>query len=190
LLIPLFLLPMKYGKMVKTNKFFKVHLLASDKSDDASEGSRVGWLLHKDQKEMILYDNTSAEEPIRIVKRDKFVEIKILMYASIFSDRPISPAPKPPYKKTSPGQAVLNMGKILQNLPETIATGILVRARGDLGLHTFVFTDANGELIDTRTPLQEHEKGSIQSPIWLPNDQILFVESRGNNAFLSMFKVF
>lgn len=84
----LMFLPMNYGKMVKEPKFLKVRLIKSAEQTQPNPPSvsayYEGWLLHKNQDEIVLYHGTKANEPITIFPRDEFAQIQILELQNIF----------------------------------------------------------------------------------------------------------
>jgi len=83
-LIPLFYLPMNYGKMVKPNEYFKVRLI---QNPNESPPHYEGWLLHKDLDEIVIYTGSPAGEPIHIFQRGDFARIEIVELGNIFSER-------------------------------------------------------------------------------------------------------
>lgn len=83
-LIPLFYLPMNYGKMVKSNTYFNVRLI---QNSDESSSHYEGWLLHKDSNEIVVYTGTPAIEPIHIFQRGDVARIEIVGFGNIFSER-------------------------------------------------------------------------------------------------------
>jgi hypothetical protein len=93
--IPILLLPMNYGKMVKSNFFFKVRLIKQVEETSSMKRNLTnqpqlqyeGWLLREDSQKIVLYSRVSVEEPILIFKRDEFVQIQILGYENVFSGR-------------------------------------------------------------------------------------------------------
>ncbi len=80
------------------------------------------------------------------------------------------------------GKAASNMLKTLLNIPTIISNAALLRVI-PVSLHTLVITDRTGKESKTLTPSQ---KGEILSPLWLPNDQILFVEMHGTVSTLKV----
>lgn len=91
--ISVVLLPMNYGKMAKSNDFFKVRLLKTVELPSQPSQTKAtqqplqyeGWLLYEDSKKLVLYLGTSENEPIRIFKGDEFAQVQVLTYDNIFS---------------------------------------------------------------------------------------------------------
>jgi hypothetical protein len=192
LAVLLLLLPMKYGAMATANDYFQVQLIPANKESTPLKG----WLLHKDKDEIVLFVAAAPNEPIQVVKRDKFSDIQFLTYKNIFAAKTTAPA-----KPTSTGQPVTNLPEttpavqpvitlenFLRVIPETIAANLMRRERDLPRLRTLVIADVTPEIgtRNTFSPFPPEESGDLQSPIWLPNDQILFVENRGGASFLKV----
>jgi hypothetical protein len=192
LAVLLLLLPMKYGAMATANDYFQVQLIPADKESTPLKG----WLLHKDKDEIVLFVATAPNEPIQVVKRDKFSDIQFLIYKNIFAAKTTSPAkpistgqPVTNLPETTPAvQPVITLENFWRVIPETIAANLMRRERDLPRLRTLVIADVTPEIgtRNTFSPFQSEESGDLQSPIWLPNDRILFVENRGGASFLKV----
>jgi hypothetical protein len=86
------------------------------------------------------------------------------------------------------GKTVSRIANTLLSIPVTISEAMLFGGRNlvEDPLRTLVIADAEGQIQDMLTPSEE---GVIQFPIWLPDDQILFVESDNEGSTLKVVKV-
>lgn len=89
-LIPLLLLPMNYGKLVKSNEFYKVRLFTGQAYEsDANQAewpAEEGWLLYHDDHTLVLYRGRAAREPVQILERKHFARIHIVTLENIFTE--------------------------------------------------------------------------------------------------------
>lgn len=89
-LIPLLLLPMNYGKLVKPNEFYKVRLFTElafeNSTGQARQPAEEGWLLYHDDKTLVLYRGRTASEPVQILERQHFARIHIVTLENIFTE--------------------------------------------------------------------------------------------------------
>jgi hypothetical protein len=101
-LIPLFYLPLTYGKLAKANEYFNVCLIKDlgqpaekpNPAPDAAacpEGAYQGWLLYKDSSEVVVYTGTPAIQPIQIFRRGDFARIQVIKHGNIFAERMTTP---------------------------------------------------------------------------------------------------
>jgi ethanolamine utilization microcompartment shell protein EutS len=85
---------------------------------------------------------------------------------------------------TSVGTSVMEKAKMLWEFPGNLASLIFGRERTATEIfQTLVVADTNGKVLNTLTPSQGSE---IQSPIWLTNEQILFVEKHKGSSILKV----
>ncbi len=80
------LLPMNYGKMARSNHFFKVLLFRSSDEPVQTQAAYEGWLLHKDGDEIVLFNRTAATQQIHILKRGNFADIQTIAFGNIFAE--------------------------------------------------------------------------------------------------------
>ena len=87
------------------------------------------------------------------------------------------------------GASVANQFDSLWNLPGTISSIIYEKER-DLSRYTptefppvFVITDNEGQTLNVLHPV---ETGDVASPVWLPEDRLLFVEKHGGKSTLKV----
>ena len=85
----------------------------------------------------------------------------------------------------SPDSAISKMAEMFWKIPNNIAALLLIRERAltKEAFRTLVVADKEGKSPRSLTPIQT---GEIRSPIWLPTDQILFVEEQGAVSILKI----
>lgn len=81
------------------------------------------------------------------------------------------------------GAALAEQANMLWNLPETIASSIMKTTRGVYQGKKLVIASHTGQIINEVSPT---EAGYIETPLWLSDNQILFVERQWSGAHLKV----